>query len=169
MTLTQQAAGAELPVSSESEDLSPLYLFPGQLITTAKPSLVTTILGSCVSVCLWDDDRKIGGINHFLLPSNPMRSGADARYGATAMPRLLEEMLDRGATAARLVAKIFGGAAMVCHAANGRPSIGEQNAIVARDFLRRHDIPVAAEQTGGRSGRKLLFHTGTGSAYVKEI
>jgi len=146
-----------------------VYLFPGQIYTSAEPSMVTTILGSCVAVCLWDSQVSLAGINHFLLPSNPLRGSVDARYGNTAMERLLEAMLERGASTRRLIAKIVGGACVLDGFSNGRRSIGEQNVLLAREFLHEIDITVAADQTGGRRGRKLLFHTGNGSAYVKEI
>src|SRR4051812_50175375 len=45
-----------------------VYLLPGELHASAEQTQVTTILGSCVSVCLWDQKLRIGGMNHFLLP-----------------------------------------------------------------------------------------------------
>lgn len=160
---------AELAAPASVEGLPTVYLFPGQLFTSSEASLVTTILGSCVAVCLWDSEALVGGINHYLLGTNPMRGGSDARYGNTAMARLLDDVIERGASTRKLVAKIFGGASVVAGFSSGRASIGEQNILVAREFLQRHDIAIGGEQTGGRHGRKLLFHTGTGSAYVKEI
>lgn len=144
-------------------------LFPGQIFTSAEPALVTAILGSCVAVCIWDADTGIGGINHFLLPVNPMRRGADARYGNTAMERLLEAVVERGASTRRLVAKIVGGASVLDGVSGTRRSIGEQNVAVAREFLQQLDITIAGQRTGGRHARMLLFHTGNGVAFVKEI
>ena len=147
-----------------------VYLFPGQIFISGESTLVSTILGSCVAVCLWDRERSVGGMNHFLLPLNPSRNGSsDARYGDTAMSRLVDTMVERGAAVHRLVAKIVGGACVIARLEERHDSIGEQNVIVAREFLSKLGIPVAAEQTGGRRGRKLFFHTGNGSAYVKDI
>ncbi|HKB79793.1 MAG TPA: chemotaxis protein CheD [Thermoanaerobaculia bacterium] len=168
MTAIDRLETAE-PQASTSERAPNVYLFPGQIFTSGESILVSTILGSCVAVCLWDPETGVGGINHFLLPLNPLRGGADARYGNTAMPRLLEGMLERGASARRLMAKVVGGASVITGLSVSRRSIGEQNVIVAREFLRTLDIPVAGDQTGGRRGRKLLFDTGSGNAYVKEI
>lgn len=150
------------------DEVANVYLFPGRIFASAEPVVVSTILGSCVAVCLWDPEVAVGGINHFLLPANPAQ-GVDLRYGNTAMMRLLEAMLDRGALTRRLVAKIVGGASVLEAFSSARRSIGDQNVMVAREFLNRLDIHVAGDQTGGRRGRKLLFHTGNGSAYVKEI
>lgn len=159
----------EAAAVSGAETLPTVYLFPGQIFTSADPVLVTTILGSCVAVCLWDAEACVGGINHFLLARNPMSGRDDARYGDTAMARLLESVIERGASRRQLMAKIVGGACVVAGLSVGRASIGEQNATVARDFLLQHDIAILGEQTGGKAGRKLHFHTGNGSAYVKEI
>ena len=156
-------------VSAAGAEYSPsVYLFPGQIFASAEAAIVTTILGSCVAVCLWDEEAGVGGINHYLLATNPMRGGADARYGNTAMQRLLEEVVDRGASTGRLIAKIFGGARVI-EGFSARQSIGEQNVTAARDFLQQNEIAIGGEHTGGRAGRKLLFNTGNGSAYVKEI
>ena len=143
------------------------YLYPGQMIVTTAGTHVTTILGSCVSVCLWDSSVEIGGMNHFLLPTNPRRHESDLRYGDVAMHKLVEALVAKGAFLQRLTAKIFGGACVVDGLA--RLSIGEQNVAVALEFLRDRQIPVSVDETGGKRGRKLIFHTGNGRAAVKEI
>lgn len=146
-----------------------LYLYPGQLFVSGEPALVTTILGSCVAVCLWDPKTSVGGINHYLLPSNPLRGQSDPRYGDTAIAKLVEQLTIRGASQSRLVAKVVGGASIMSRFSDGRQSIGQQNTAVALQSLSALSIPVSAEQTGGLRGRKLLFHTGNGCAYSKEI
>lgn len=146
-----------------------VYLHPGQIFATAETVLVTTVLGSCVAVCLWDPVAAIGGMNHFLLPAGPARGANDLRYGNTAMERLIAAMTAKGASPERLVAKVFGGACVIPVFSGARQAIGAQNVTAAREALAKHGISVRAEQTGGRRGRKLLFHTGHGAAYVKEI
>lgn len=141
-----------------------VYLHPGQIYTASHAALVSTVLGSCVAVCLWDPVARIGGMNHFLLPS-----GKGPRYGNEAMTQLLDDMVVRGASVSRIVAKVFGGACVIAGFTGPRKAIGTMNAEAALQFLSSYSIPVRAEQTGGRRGRKLLFHTGTGQAYVKEI
>ena len=152
-----------------ADDAPNVYLYPGRIFTSVEPMVVSTILGSCVAVCLWDPSAAVGGINHFLLPSNPSRGASDPRYGDTAMTRLIDSMVERGAATRRLVAKIVGGASVLDAFAGARKSIGDQNVAIAREFLSRLDIRITGDQTGGRKGRKLLFHTGNGTAYVKEI
>jgi len=141
-----------------------VYLHPGQIFAASHSVLVSTVLGSCVAVCLWDPVARVGGMNHFLLPR-----GKGPRYANEAMTQLIDELTSRGAFVARMVAKVFGGACVIPGFTGARQAIGAQNTEAALSFLAAHSIPVRAEQTGGRRGRKLLFHTGTGQAYVKDI
>lgn len=146
----------EMPVS--------VYLHPGQIYIAEHAALVSTVLGSCVAVCLWDPVARVGGMNHFLLPN-----GKGPRYANDAMKQLVEDMTGRGAFVARVVAKVFGGACVIPGFTGPRKAIGSMNTEAAMQFLASHSIPVRAEQTGGRRGRKLLFNTSTGQAYVKDI
>jgi chemotaxis protein CheD len=146
-----------------------VYLYPGALIATGDSTLVTTILGSCIAVCLWDPKARIAGINHYLLPANPLPGQSDARYGNTATEQLIDRMIALGASTSHLAAKLVGGASLMTAFSARRQSIGDQNVEIARELLKKFAIPVAAEQVGGVRGRKLLFHTGNGCAYSKEI
>ncbi|GAB2175408.1 chemotaxis protein CheD [Dongia sp. agr-C8] len=142
-------------------DIRKLFLSPGEVICRAGPALVTTVLGSCVSVTLWDKDRGIGGLNHFVLP----RGGTSSRYGDTAMLELLEGVLDLGAHLRSLEAKVFGGAAVL--PVGGEGTVGASNVAFALGELARRGIPVAGRRTGGQRGRLLMFNTGTGEAFVR--
>jgi chemotaxis receptor (MCP) glutamine deamidase CheD len=73
-----------------------VYLLPGELHASAEQCQVTTILGSCVSVCLWDQKLRIGGMNHFLLPMWREGGGRSNRFGDLAVRELLERMLRLG-------------------------------------------------------------------------
>ena len=152
------------PFMAVEEAPESVYLHPGQIYTAAHAAYVTTVLGSCVAVCLWDPVARVGGVNHFLLPK-----GKGPRYGDEAMQQLIDEMIGRGAFTARMIAKVFGGASVMVPVAGAPVSIGTRNIEIAHQHLAATSIPILAEQTGGRRGRKLLFHTGSGAAYVKEI
>jgi chemotaxis protein CheD len=161
-------AGGELPIE-EGETMKRVYLYPGQIVTSGQPLMVSTILGSCVSICLWDPAARVGGINHYLLPNNPLNGQSDLRYGNTAIERLIERLLALGVKKQRIVAKIVGGASILSSFGGSRMSIGDQNVDTARKLLAKHGIDVSGEQTGGTRGRKLLFHTGNGCVFSKEI
>lgn len=119
---------------------------------------LTTILGSCVSACVWDPQAHVGGMNHFLLPEAPEGAPGDRRYGVQAMELLINALLARGARRDRLRAKVFGGGRMT----EGMADIGLRNAEFVRRFLRDEDIPVEGESLGGTSARRIQFWPGTG-------
>jgi chemotaxis protein CheD len=153
--------GGERDVRRES-----VYLHPGQIFTSSEPSAVTTILGSCVAVVLWDEARKVGGLNHYLLPLWARLGDDTLRFGNVAFERLLVELTARGAAQSRLQAKVFGGACLLAGANKGE-HLGTKNVDVARSLLAAARIPLIAEDVGGNRGRKLIVHTDTGDAWVK--
>lgn len=147
----------------------PVYLHPGQLLVSASPRAVSTILGSCVAVCLYDPRREVGGINHFLLPTHAGDARPSPRFGDVAMRTLLEDVLSRGARREHLRAGVYGGACVLEAFRSGAGHLGERNAEVALEFLYAQRILVERDETGGTRGRKLVFHTDDGTTLVKTI
>lgn len=141
------------------------FLHPGTLFVSKGLTTVSTILGSCVAVCLWDGVRRIGGINHYLLPFWNGDGLATPRYGNVAINRLLERMEMQGAHRPEIVAKVFGGA-KINREAGGLFLVGERNIQVAWELLRELEIPVAGYDVGGVRGRKVVFDTSTGIVQV---
>ena len=88
-----------------------IYLYPAALVVPKKPTIVHTILGSCVSVCLFDKKNNFGGINHFMLPLWNGNGLASPKYGNIAIEKLYENMLQTGSEHKNLIAKVFGGGA----------------------------------------------------------
>lgn len=142
------------------------YLFPGALFAPAEPHLVTTVLGSCVSVCLWDPVASTGGINHYLLPLWNGEGLPTPKYGNIAIAKLVERMLELGCNKKRLQAKIFGGAAM-WQSTEGLISVGDRNIALALDLLEEQKIPVIGSDVGGHLGRKIIFNTETGGVLLR--
>ncbi|MCK5103045.1 MAG: chemotaxis protein CheD, partial [Cyclobacteriaceae bacterium] len=89
------------------------YLYPSAIIVSERPTIIKTVLGSCVSVCMYDKEKKIGGINHFMLPFWRGNELSSPKYGNVAMGRLLEKMLHIGANKESIIAKVFGGASLL--------------------------------------------------------
>lgn len=129
---------------------------------------VTTVLGSCVSVCLWDPAARIGGMNHYLLPFWNGDGLRTPKYGNIAIPMLVEKLLYSGCSKANLRAKVFGGA-KVLENTSGLLNVGERNIKYAEGALEEARIPIIGKDVGGTSGRKLLFMTGTGEVFVKKL
>lgn len=150
-----------------------LSLNIGQIIVTEYPSLISTVLGSCVSICLFSPEKKMGGMIHYALPYQFDHNLKEdpLRYGDQAIPILIEEMktLSMGPVSS-LKAKIIGGANCLVRASGGGfNNIGEQNIQMAREILARHQIEVIGEHIGGEVGRKVFFYTSDGRVKVASI
>jgi len=144
------------------------FLQPGQLVVSDKPMQVTTILGSCVAVCLFDHKLRIGGVNHFMLPLFSGNGASSARFGDVAMRQLLEGMRALGARIPLLEARVFGGACMF-PGMQSADHLGHKNAELALDFLYRAGIEVVQADTGGDRGRKVIYQTDEGTACLISI
>lgn len=142
------------------------YLHPGQLLAFCGPAVMSTVLGSCVTVCLYDAQAEAGGMNHFVLPEGLASDRDSARYAIPACERLLERVLELGAHRARLRAKLFGGASALARPL-GRKSVGEGNVEAARAWLERERIALEAIEVGGEFGRRLAFELPSGAAWVR--
>lgn len=144
------------------------FLYASALIVSNKPTLVKTVLGSCVSVCLFDKENGVGGINHFMLPYWQGNELASPKFGNVAMKKLLEKAIYLGADIKYLKAKIFGGAEVLNYQ-NCHFKIGSKNLEIAKSFLRESEIPIISSDTGGNYGRKITFNTESGEVYSKKI
>lgn len=159
---------APLPPEAGAETAPSLFVHPGQLAASATGHVLTTLLGTCVAVCLFDEGAGVGGLNHYLLPTGGVGGGPSAaRYGDVAVERLLQKVLGLGARREWLRAKVFGG--MTASHAALHWDIGAGNVSFAREWLSTQGIPLVAQDVGGHRGRKLLFDTRGGSAWVKVL
>jgi chemotaxis protein CheD len=140
----------------------PIQVVQGDFHVSVNPDdRLATVLGSCVSACLWDAEAGIGGMNHFLLAQSRPGSGpSDIRYGVHAMEMLINALLRGGARRDQLRAKLFGGARITA----ALRDIGATNAAFARTMLRDEGIPCLAESLGGTQARRIIFHPTTGQA-----
>lgn len=147
--------------SYSRDALTYVHVVQGEYLVSDQPeTILTTILGSCVSTCLWDPVAGIGGMNHFLLPDGGSGQGQQFRYGLYAMELLINGLLKKGAQKSRLEAKVFGGAAM----SGGLGNIGAANGAFAVGFLAEEGIPCVAQSLGGRQARRIRFSPTTGHA-----
>ncbi|WP_370207248.1 chemotaxis protein CheD [Pararhodobacter marinus] len=138
----------------------------GEYLVSSDPELVlSTVLGSCVSVCLYDPACRIGGMNHYLLADAREGEATSLKYGANAMELLINHLLKSGASRSTLQAKVFGGSRM-----SGRfGDIGPKNAEFALRYLRAEDFPVRAQDLGGTDARRINFHPVTGKVRIIHV
>ena len=141
------------------------FLFPGTIFADSHQYLISTVLGSCVAVCLWDHVLRRGGMNHMMLPLWNGEGLATPKYGNIAMEKLLSKMLSMGCRREHLVAKVFGGG-NVSGTGIEVFMIGDRNITLAMQMLEEFRIPVAAKDVGGRVGRKIIMNSETGVVMV---
>ena len=148
-----------------------VYLVIGEYWASREPTVIGTLLGSCVGVCLFDPFLRMGGMNHILLPGKADMCVFDdvARYGVNAMELLINRILGLGGARSRLVAKVFGGAQVLPALSRGGMKMGEANVAFVFDFLEKEDIPVINSDVGGRDPRKIYFHTDTNEVFLRKI
>jgi chemotaxis protein CheD len=155
-----------------------IHLNPGDFIVlTERTGIISTILGSCVSACLYDPVRNIFGMNHFLLSNKryarslPYYETEAGRYGIQAMELLINRMLSLGARRYNLKAKAFGGASILPRVsrADNYECVGEVNVRFVRDFLAQEEIPLVNDDLGGKFGRVVIFHGSDYSVHVRKI
>jgi chemotaxis protein CheD len=137
------------------------YLLPGELIVTDSPMKISTVLGSCVAVCLYDHEKRIGGMNHFMLPDNKNNDILRWKYGNTSLADMLSKMLTLGARKEKILARIYGGSAILFERTSVL-NMGNLNIEAALRFLKENNITLNSAETGGNRGRKVVFDTWAG-------
>ncbi len=158
-------------------------LLPGDFFACTGEEMIVTVLGSCISVCLYETQLKIGGMNHFMLPETknaPSKSvkRADenkcsyvyqdsnaARYGNVAMELLINEIIKLGGHRKNLTAKIFGGGSVT----RSSIDIGEKNINYIKEYLALENITITNQDVGGTHPRKVYFVPKINDVYVKAI
>ncbi len=154
-----------------------VILEPGDWHASREAVTISTLLGSCVSACLFDPVNRVIGMNHFML-SNKRYSrelsyvaSEAGRYGIQAMELLLNGMLKLGARRDQIKAKAFGGGSIM-KTAPDTPNflcVGQVNSKFIREFLETEGIPLLASDLGGEKGRVIHFSHGDYSVYVRKI
>ncbi|HRD68097.1 MAG TPA: chemoreceptor glutamine deamidase CheD [Candidatus Competibacter sp.] len=159
------------------QDVEVVRILAGEYYVTHCQEMITTVLGSCVSVCVRDKIANIGGMNHFMLPEENRSNGgnggngghrglsADAAYGSYAMERLINCILKYGGRRENLEVKVFGGGRII----GGITDVGLQNIAFVRSYLRTEGLSVAAEDVGGDLPRRMAYLPATGKVLVKKL
>lgn len=139
-----------------------------QVRNSSSPSVLRTILGSCVGICIYDRVKKIGGMAHILLPQNQKGTLNPEKYADTAIPLLVKQLMQGGAKKENLSAKIAGGASMFKFGSNiSLGQIGDRNVEQTKVELQKLGIPILVEDIGGNLGRVLDFFLEDGRLKIK--
>lgn len=149
-------------------------ILPGEYYVSRGGEAVSTVLGSCVSACVRDPTRGIGGMNHFMLPEDAAAGpndwlepsvGLATRYGSYAMESLINDLLKLGASRERLEIKLFGGGRILA----AMTDVGSRNIDFIRRYMALEGYPVAAEDLGGTQPRKLVYFPASGRARLRKL
>lgn len=149
----------------EDTALKSFFLIPGDLFVTKEPYLIKTLLGTCVSVCLFDPINMVAGMNHYLLPEKNDAGSNVPKYGTVAIKQLYEKMIGLGAEKQNLIAKIFGGISTE----SSVYKIGQRNIEMAEQLLYEMRIPIVAKNVGGTKSRKIILNSTNGQVLMKYL
>jgi chemotaxis receptor (MCP) glutamine deamidase CheD len=167
-TLTpRRASTVPFPAPGAHPHRKLIRLAIGDVAVSVEPADLTTVLGSCVAVCLHDPTLRAGGMNHIFLPSSPDGEDSSRRYGVHAMELLINNLMREGCDRRRLVAKAFGGANLFGQ--NVETSVGTKNTKFVREFLTLERIPLVAEKLGGQRPLSIHFQTDDSRVRVKTV
>ena len=142
------------------------FLQPGYIVVPDQNVSISTVIGSGVSVCIYDKKNQIGGMNHFQLPYIAAKGKTTAVYGNVATLALIKMMMLHDSKKKHLEAQIFGGA---YHPQKNDMDIGSENIEIARKILSRSNISIISEDVGGAKGRKVVFNTRTNEMAVLKV
>ena len=151
------------------EQRKTMYLHAGHMFSAAESHEVTTILGSCVSVCITDPVAGVGGVNHYMLPWDIGNEHGNPRFATFAIQHLIDDVVALGARPIRLQAKIFGGACVLREFQQSGNDLGLRNVEAAHRLVGAAAIPIILEDVGGTHGRKLVYRTDDGWFSLKRL
>lgn len=149
-------------------------ILPGEFYVSTAGEMIVTVLGSCISACIRDPYKGVGGMNHFMLPvqrenmqNGPAAFSESTRYGNWAMEYLINEVLKNGGDKRNLEVKIFGGGRVL--EGMQQIDVGQKNIEFVHRFIVSEALRLAAEDVGGIYPRKVLFFPDTGSVKVRKL
>lgn len=155
--------------SLHSLGLPHIFLKPGELYMSKKPAIVSTVLGSCVSLTFFSPASNFASICHTLLPSGSIEQGF--RYVDSTILYIMDKMRENGIKPCTCEVKIFGGGDVLLTRAESSSSlsIGQQNIAIALEVLSQFSIVPKASDIGGIHGRKLFFNSYNGDVFVRKV
>ena len=144
-------------------------ILPGEFFVAADDIVISTVLGSCVSACLWDRNAGVGGMNHFMLPDgkDADATGLGGRYGVFAMEQLINELMKRHARRGAIEAKLFGGGRVMANFTTF--DVGQRNVDFVMQFLRTEGIRVTSQDLLDIYPRRVAFFPASGRALSRKL
>jgi chemotaxis protein CheD len=158
---------------SEPDFFIEIFLQPGEFYFGDKDTRIRTLLGSCVAITLWHPLLRIGGMCHFLLPTNTLvkvGSQLDGRYADQAMQMFMRELELSKTSASEYEVKIFGGGSQfTTHAKHANMSVPDKNISAGYALLKQYGFKVKAGNSGGTGHRNVIFDVWSGHVWLRHV
>lgn len=160
---------------SDKQETQRYYLLPGEIAFASEHTIISTLLGSCVSVCLYDPVRKVGGLNHYMLPSRGDGNTQLSRgkYGDYAIDRLLAMADKAGCRRTDLVVSVYGGGKVAGHLGSienlGLFNVSGRNVDLAINKLKSLGLKITRRDIGGECARKISMDSQTGEIKLTQV
>lgn len=151
-----------------------IFLCPGEFHLSTSPEIVTTVLGSCISVIMYDTEKCISMMSHNLMPTcgESSRCKGDCvnvyKYAECSVKQMLKVFKSVGIPHRNVIIKLFGGSELINNGYRGKRmvSIGSRNIEVVKNIIEKEELKVVAQDLGGTAGRKIIFFTNTGEVFL---
>jgi chemotaxis receptor (MCP) glutamine deamidase CheD len=159
------------------KELPIVYLKPAELCVTDQPTVVRTVLGSCLAVTMFHPRLKISAICHALLPEPDMTDTEEEKplnpykYVNSVIPKMMAKMRNYGIALNEIEVKLFGGADLLSSSEERikNQPVGRLNVKTALNILEAEGLRVSVSDVGGTLGRKIFFYTHTGEVLLKRL
>lgn len=151
---------------SSSANIPNYLISPGYIYLPNQQTKISAVLGSCVSITIYDNKLKIGGMNHFLYPQKQIDDERKSIFGDISTKTLINMFLKLGSKKENLEAQIFGGA---YNSEFSLSDIGKENINTAKEVLKNNRIKIASWDTGGDKGRKIIFNSSTNEIVIIRV
>jgi chemotaxis receptor (MCP) glutamine deamidase CheD len=170
----------------QASEYENVYLYPGELYIAERPTIVWTLLGSCIAVVFYHERLQLGAICHAQLPEERFRDGAYRapcshpcykkngapdpsrfKYANCSIRYMYDQFVARGIPSSEITVKLFGGAS-VLEGVTDTINVGDENVRIARQVLHEYQLKLVRKDVGGRKGRTLYFYSDTGEVFMKK-
>lgn len=155
-----------MSIFNETSLTTQYLLQPGYILVPDRSISISAVIGSGVSICVFDKKKQIGGMNHFIFPYIVTKGKTTALYGNISTIAMIKMMLARESSIKNLEAQLYGGA---YHPEKNNKDIATRNVEIAKKILLKHKIPITSQDVGGEKGRKVVFNTNTNEIAVLKV
>lgn len=164
-------------MKTEFDSCKLIYLHPGEVYFTIKPEVISTVLGSCLTVTMFNKETGLSGISHALLPNcktslkNCEKCIEPFKYVDCSIKIMIKKFDANKISRRNIEVKMFGAAEMMesSNQNTAMESVAKKNILTALDILENENLSLSASDLGGRCGRRIIFFTKDGSVYLKRL